>query len=92
MTNNKASVAATLPNDISASVVVFLVALPLCPGVALAPNAPLFSGVIAGIIGGIVVAALSGSHQSVSGPPGAGLGCGRAKGFLRQDLPRYLVA
>jgi MFS superfamily sulfate permease-like transporter len=54
--------------DIPASIVVFLVALPLCLGIALASGAPLISGMIAGIIGGIVVGALSGSHLSVSGP------------------------
>lgn len=54
--------------DFSASVVVFLVALPLCLGIALGSNAPLFSGLIAGIVGGIVVGSLSGSHLSVSGP------------------------
>jgi MFS superfamily sulfate permease-like transporter len=48
--------------------VVFLVALPLCLGIALASNAPLSSGLLAGIIGGMVVGALSGSHISVSGP------------------------
>ncbi len=57
-----------LRNDVPASVVVFLVALPLCLGVALASGAPLFSGVIAGMVGGIVVAWFSGSHLSVSGP------------------------
>ena len=55
-------------NDLSAGIVVFLVALPLCLGIALASGAPLFSGVIAGIVGGIVVAAVSGSSLSVSGP------------------------
>ncbi|MDP4852409.1 MAG: SulP family inorganic anion transporter, partial [Saprospiraceae bacterium] len=54
--------------DLPASIVVFLVALPLCLGVALASGAPLLSGVISGIIGGIVVGALSSSHTSVSGP------------------------
>src|SRR3954452_2524742 len=54
--------------DLSASVVVFLVALPLCLGIALGSGAPLFSGLIAGIIGGIVVGSLSGSQLSVSGP------------------------
>lgn len=58
----------SLPNDLTASVVVFLVALPLCLGVALASNAPLFSGIIAGVIGGIVVGLASRSHLSVSGP------------------------
>lgn len=54
--------------DLPASLVVFLVAVPLCLGIALASGAPLFSGVIAGIIGGIVVGLLSGSSLGVSGP------------------------
>ncbi|MBS1918013.1 MAG: SulP family inorganic anion transporter [Bacteroidetes bacterium] len=54
--------------DIPASIVVFLVALPLCLGIALGSNAPLFSGIIAGIAGGIVIGLLSGSSLSVSGP------------------------
>ena len=55
-------------NDLKASLVVFLVALPLCLGIALASNSPLSSGLIAGIIGGIVVGFLSHSQISVSGP------------------------
>lgn len=54
--------------DIPAGLVVFLVALPLCLGVALASGAPLLSGIIAGIVGGVVVALFSGSELSVSGP------------------------
>lgn len=54
--------------DFIASVVVFLVAIPLCLGIAMASGAPLFSGIISGIIGGIVIGCLSGSHVSVSGP------------------------
>jgi MFS superfamily sulfate permease-like transporter len=57
-----------LKNDAIAGLVVFLVAIPLCLGIALASGAPLFSGLIAGIIGGTVVAFLSGSQTSVSGP------------------------
>jgi MFS superfamily sulfate permease-like transporter len=49
-------------------IVVFLVALPLCLGIALACNVPLFSGILAGIIGGIFVTLFSGSILSVSGP------------------------
>ncbi len=60
--------AANLKYDLPASIVVFLVALPLCLGIALASGAPLFSGMIAGIIGGIVIGSLSNSHTSVSGP------------------------
>jgi MFS superfamily sulfate permease-like transporter len=59
---------ATLGADIPSSIVVFLVALPLCLGVALASKAPLFSGLIAGMVGGIVIGALSKSQLSVSGP------------------------
>ncbi|RXK83814.1 SulP family inorganic anion transporter [Filimonas effusa] len=54
--------------DASSAVVVFLVALPLCLGIALGSNAPLFSGIIAGVTGGIIIGALSGSQLSVSGP------------------------
>ena len=54
--------------DIPAGLVVFLVALPLCLGIALASGAPLFSGVIAGVVGGLVISLLSGSELSVSGP------------------------
>lgn len=57
-----------LKNDLPAGLVVFLVALPLCLGIALASGAPLFSGIIAGIVGGTVVAFTSGSPLSVSGP------------------------
>ncbi len=68
MPHNKAPLAVTLPKDITASIAVFLVALPLCLGIALASNAPLFAGLISGIVGGILVGMLSGSHKSVSGP------------------------
>ena len=54
--------------DFPASIVVFLVALPLCLGIALASGAPLFAGLLTGIIGGIVVATFSGSQLSVTGP------------------------
>ncbi len=57
-----------LKYDLPAGLVVFLVAVPLCLGIALASGAPLFSGIIAGIVGGIVVAFASGSALSVSGP------------------------
>jgi MFS superfamily sulfate permease-like transporter len=54
--------------DLSASIVVFLVATPLCLGIALASGAPLFSGIIAGIVGGIIVGVASGSQLGVAGP------------------------
>lgn len=60
-----------LKYDLPAGLVVYLVALPLCLGVALASTGDpslMFSGIIAGFVGGIVVAALSGSALGVSGP------------------------
>jgi MFS superfamily sulfate permease-like transporter len=57
-----------IKEDLPSGLVVFLVALPLCLGIALASGAPLFSGIIAGIVGGIVVALASGSNVSVTGP------------------------
>ncbi|MDA0714582.1 MAG: SulP family inorganic anion transporter [Bacteroidetes bacterium] len=59
---------AHIKDDLPASLVVFLVAVPLCLGIALASGAPLFSGIIAGIVGGIVVTLFSGSPLGVSGP------------------------
>lgn len=57
-----------IKSDAPAGLVVFLVAVPLCLGIALASGAPLFSGIIAGMVGGIVVTLFSGSHLGVSGP------------------------
>ena len=65
---NQKKLLLNIKQDFPASLVVFLVALPLCLGVALASGAPLLSGLISGIIGGIVVGFLSQSHTSVSGP------------------------
>lgn len=58
----------SIKDDLPAGLVVFLVAVPLCLGIALASGAPLFSGIIAGMVGGIVVTAFSGSQLGVSGP------------------------
>ena len=58
----------SVKKDIQSSLVVFLVALPLCLGIALASNAPLAAGIFSGIIGGIVIGMMSGSQISVSGP------------------------
>ncbi|MCD0461535.1 bifunctional SulP family inorganic anion transporter/carbonic anhydrase [Roseiconus lacunae] len=106
MSSEKDGTGATLPKpfgpgtlvpDIRGGLVVFLVALPLCLGIALASGAtgepgalPLMSGLIAGIVGGLVVGSISGSHTSVSGPA-AGLtaiviaqveNCGSVEAFL----------
>ncbi len=55
-------------DDGRAGLVAFLVALPLCLGIALASGAPLVSGLVTGVVGGTVTALLSGSHTAVSGP------------------------
>ncbi|KAA3440047.1 SulP family inorganic anion transporter [Rufibacter hautae] len=57
-----------IKNDFPAGLVVFLVAVPLCLGIAMASGAPLFAGIISGIIGGVVVSLISGSQLGVSGP------------------------
>lgn len=62
------SIKKSLGADLLAGMVVFLVALPLCLGIAVASGAPPFAGIISGIIGGIIVGSLSKSHVSVSGP------------------------
>lgn len=68
MKENLAFIKKHFVTDISAGLVVFLIALPLCLGISLASGAPLFSGIIAGIIGGIVVGITSNSSVNVSGP------------------------
>ena len=55
-------------DDLPASLVVFLVALPLCLGVAVASGAPPLSGIVAGVVGGLIVSFASGSPLMVSGP------------------------
>ncbi len=62
------SLFSTIGQDAPAGLVVFLVALPLCLGISLASGAPLLAGVVAGIVGGVLVSWLSGSAVSVSGP------------------------
>jgi MFS superfamily sulfate permease-like transporter len=57
-----------LKTDLLSGMVVFLVALPLCLGIAVASGAPPFAGIICGVIAGIVVGSLSSSNVSVSGP------------------------
>jgi MFS superfamily sulfate permease-like transporter len=57
-----------LKHDLPAGLSVSLVALPLCLGIALASGAPLYAGLLSGIIGGLVVSIISGSQLAVSGP------------------------
>ena len=55
-------------NDFLASVVVFIVALPLCMGIAIASGVDPAKGILTGVIGGLVVSVIGGSQLQVSGP------------------------
>lgn len=57
-----------LRHDLAAGLSVFLIALPLCLGIALASGAPLYAGILSGVIGGILVPLISRSSLAVSGP------------------------
>jgi MFS superfamily sulfate permease-like transporter len=57
-----------LKHDLKASITVLFVALPLCLGISLASGAPVYSGLLAGMIGGLIISLISGSELSVSGP------------------------
>ena len=59
---------AFLKHDFKASITVFFVALPLCLGISLASGVPIYSGLAAGMIGGLIVSLISKSPLSVSGP------------------------
>ncbi|MET0284677.1 MAG: SulP family inorganic anion transporter [Polyangiales bacterium] len=77
--------------DLRAGLIVFLVALPLCLGIATASGAPPLSGLIAGVVGGTVVALLSGSQLSVAGPA-AGLTVIVLDGVQRLGLNAFFIA
>jgi MFS superfamily sulfate permease-like transporter len=65
---DKRGIFSNVGGDLAAGLVVFFVAVPLCLGIALASGAPLFSGIVAGIVGGLVIGTFSKSNLSVSGP------------------------
>lgn len=67
-TAESGSLLRNLRHDVPASLVVFLVALPLSLGIAIASGAPLAAGLIAAVVGGIVAGTLGGSSVQVSGP------------------------
>ena len=77
--------------DIPAGLVVFLVALPLCLGIALASGGSAMSGIIAGIVGGLVVTLFSNSSLGVSGPA-AGLVAIVAPAILQLGFQNFLLA
>ena len=82
---------ANLRYDVPAGIVVFLVALPLCIGIAIASDAQPLAGIIAGVCGGLVVTLISKSPLSVSGPA-AGLATIVAAGIASVGFEAFLVA
>src|SRR5918911_3272387 len=57
-----------LRHDLPASLVLLLIAIPLSLGIAVASGAPVMAGLIAAVVGGIVVGLLGGCRLQVSGP------------------------
>jgi len=80
-----------IKSDFPASIVVWLVALPLCLGIAKGSDADPFAGIIAGIIGGIIVTIFSGSKFGVSGPA-AGLITIVVAGIADLGYEQFLLA
>ena len=77
--------------DVPSGLVVFLVAIPLCLGIALASGASAMSGIIAGIAGGLVVTLFSNSSLGVSGPA-AGLVAIVAPAIVQLGFQNFLLA
>jgi carbonic anhydrase/SulP family sulfate permease len=82
----------SLTKDLAGGLVVFLVALPLCLGIALASGAPMVAGLVSGVVGGVLVAWLSGSHTSVSGPAAGMVAVVLAQVAILKSYEAFLVA
>jgi len=89
MRNNE--LLANLKYDLPAGIVVFLVSIPMSLGIALASGMPLFSGLITGIIGGLIVAPLSSTQLAISGTA-AGLSVLVLSSIEQLGLDGFLLA
>ena len=78
-------------SDVPSGLIVFLVAIPLCLGIALASGGSAMSGIIAGIVGGLIVTLFSNSQLGVSGPA-AGLVAIVAPAILTLGFQNFLLA
>lgn len=83
---------ANLKDDILSGMVIFLVALPLCLGIAQTCGVPIFAGLLSGIIGGLVVGLLSPSKHGVSGPAAGLISVVYASILLLGSFEAFLVA
>ena len=77
--------------DVPSGLVVFLVAIPLCLGIALASGSSAMSGIIAGVVGGLIVTLFSNSSLGVSGPA-AGLVAIVAPAIVQLGFGNFLLA